>query len=109
MILQVKVVSAKSQCKFLSYRTGSQDSNSGMCWTQYSIGGGSISTQSSQEECPEAMVEMGGAELARNHALITLDKCVVTRIPKPMYRWVALCMSYLQAPIYTNIQSHIIL
>ena len=59
-----------------------------MCWTQYSTGGGSISAQSSQEECPEAMVELGGAELARNHALITLDKCVVTRTPKPTYRYI---------------------
>ena len=75
-----------------------------MCWTQYSLGGGSISTQSSQEECPEAMVEMGGAELARNHALITLDKCIVTRTPKPMYRWAASCMSYLSTSPNASIE-----
>ena len=69
---------------------GSQDSNSGMCWTQYS--GGTISAQSSQEECPEAIVEMGGAELTRNHALIILDKCIVTRTPKPMYRYIGNCV-----------------
>ena len=59
-----------------------------MLWTQYSTGG-SLSAQSSQEECPEAMVEMGGAELARNHALLTLDKYVITRTPKPAYRYMS--------------------
>ena len=46
-----------------------------MCQTQYSTGG-SISAQSSQEECPEAMVDLDGAELARNHTLLMLEKSV---------------------------------
>ena len=46
-----------------------------MCRTQYSTGG-SISAQSSQEERPEAMVDLDGAELARNHALLMLEKSV---------------------------------
>ena len=56
-----------------------------MCWTQYSTAG-SISTQSSQEECPEAMVDLNGAELARNHALLTLEKTIDTKTVKPAYR-----------------------
>ena len=46
-----------------------------MCRTQYSTGG-SISAQSSQEERPETMVDLDGAELARNHALLMLEKNV---------------------------------
>ena len=56
-----------------------------MCWTQYSTAG-SISAQSSQEECPEAMVDLDGAEQARNHALLTLEKTVDTKAVKPTYR-----------------------
>lgn len=63
---------------------GSQESG-GMCWTQYTTGG-SISAQSSQEECPEAMVDLDGAELARNHALLSLEKSVDTKSLKPTYR-----------------------
>ena len=66
-----------------------------MCWTQYSSGGGSISAQSSQEECPEAMIEIAGAELARSHALVKLEKTVETRIPKPAYRYVYTSFKYL--------------